>query len=134
MFENNNYYCRLQEWSDFRQQLETARDPIKDVLQCYSDVPIVSMMVDPYDNKTWPGPWELILENLYCPFSALLGVYYTLKLTERFGYEQFEIHIGTDRSRSQYVYFLTLNGNIIHLGDNVDTPITYETYPLSSFQ
>ena len=83
MFDKT-YEDRLLAWSKFRQGLETSTDPIQDVIDNYNTAPTVSIHTDPWNQDSWPSPWQLILENQYCEFSRVLGMCYSLQLTERF--------------------------------------------------
>jgi len=104
---------RLAEWQKFREDLEFAKDPLSDVIKFYSKAPLVSIHTDPWDNKMWPTPWELINENQYCDFCLVLGMCYSLQLTERFKESKFEIHIGIDKTHSATYYLLYVDNKII---------------------
>jgi hypothetical protein len=112
MFDKK-YEDRLQLWSNFRSQLETSDNPIQDTIDLYNRAPLVSIMVDPYDKESWIDPWELIYENIYCNFAIILGIFYTLKLTERFSSSRFEIHISTDKKNSEVKYLLYVDNVVI---------------------
>lgn len=107
------YEDRLRHWHDFRQTLETCDDPYQAAIDYYQLAPLVSIAADPYDDETWPDPWELIEENQYCEFCKLLGICYSLQLTERFSGDDFEIHITQDKEKSQTNYLLKTNGYCI---------------------
>jgi len=104
---------RLQAWLDFRNSLETAPNPIQDTITFYNRAPIVNFQVDPYDRKSWPTPWQLLNENQYCKFALLLGMFYTLKLTDRFAETAAEIHICKDTASSESLYLLHIDNMII---------------------
>lgn len=106
MFLNPTFYERLNNWKQFRDTLETSDTPFDDVLEFWKAAPLTARSADPYDMKTWPNPWELIDENIYCEFLQILGIYYTLQLTERFSDSQFEIHITLDKKQEYIVYLL----------------------------
>ncbi len=110
---NKPYEVRLSEWSSFRESLETSKDPIQDVIDYYNRFPIVSIHTDPYDMKSWPDPWELIYENEYCEYCILLGMCYTLQLTDRFSQEDFEIHITLDEKKSHHYYLLIVGNRVL---------------------
>jgi hypothetical protein len=112
MFEKP-YVDRLREWSTFRSALETSAAPIQDAADFYSHAPLVSISCDPYADKSWPGPWELVYENIYCEFSIILGMCYTLQLTKRFSESVFDIHICADRAQSKIVYLLYVDDLVI---------------------
>lgn len=127
MFDKK-YDDRLRHWSEFRESLETSKNPIQDAIDFYSKAPLVSIMVDPYDQDTWLDPWQLLLENKYCDFSIILGISYTLKLTERFTNEVFEIHIITDKEKSEVKYLLYI-GNVV-VGYDRTKPVFAEEIPM----
>lgn len=101
-------------WRDFRESLEVVKDPFQSVLDFYKKAPLVSIHTDPWDPKTWPGPWELLFENQYCDFCTVLGMCYSLQLTERFKDSKFEIHISKDNSKSSINYLLFVDDIVIN--------------------
>jgi hypothetical protein len=107
------FYERLKIWRDLRLSLETSEHPIKTVLEFWNRAPIQRIAADPYDRNTWPEPWEMIYENQYCEFSKILAIFYTLQLTDRFSTSRFEIHICTDREKSEVKYLLYIDNEVI---------------------
>jgi hypothetical protein len=112
MFEEQ-FEKRLQSWHDFRATLETHPDPLQHTIDAYQRVPGVSIHTDPWDQKMWPQPWELISENQYCAFCTVLGMCYSLQLTERFKQELVEIHICIDRKKNETFYLLMIQNRVI---------------------
>lgn len=109
---NKTYEERLVAWSLFRSTLENSATPIQDVIDYYTATPTVSIYTDPWARETWPNPWELIHENQYCDFCRILGYCYTLQLTERFKYSNFEIHISTSQVLA-YHYLLYVDNETV---------------------
>jgi len=107
------YYQRLREWKHFRDQIEISETPFEDALDFWSNAPVGRPCTDPYDNQSWPTPWEMIQENTYCEFLRILGICYTFQLTERFSESQFEIHITLDRKQEYIVYLLFVDNQPI---------------------
>jgi len=107
------YEKRLKEWIDFREDLEIDPDPLNKVIDNYENAPRSNMQTDPWTPEMWPNPWELISENQYDDFCRVLGMCYSLQLTERFKDCNFEIHIGIDRERSRTVFLLMINDIVI---------------------
>ena len=35
------------------------------------------------DRQTWPDPWELLAENVFCDVARALGIIYTIRLLDR---------------------------------------------------
>ena len=117
MFDKT-YEDRLKAWRDFRQTLESVEDPIQTTIDHYKQAPRVSMHTDPWTPSMWPSPWELVEENRYCDFCNLLGICYSLQLTDKFSREDFEIHIGIDDKNSNTHYLLYVNEFIIGYDDD----------------
>ena len=107
MFDQS-YEARLESWANFRDSLEEAANPFQVVLDNYNHSPYVKLNLDPWDQNTWPSPWELILENTYDDFSRVLGICYSLQLTDRFKGSSFEIHIITN-SEKGYCFLLLVD-------------------------
>lgn len=140
MFEKN-YEQRLASWHSFRKQLETVDDPFRQVLDLYKLAPSVSINTDPYDQKSWPDPWELIVENLYCDFCRVLGQCYSLQLTERFKEENFEIHISIDSEKSESYYLLYVGDKVlgyrnfyVSIDDIPQTVVAQKVYHMPKLQ
>jgi hypothetical protein len=126
MFEQK-YEDRLVNWSDLRQRLETSVNPYQEVNDFYNNAPYVSIHVDPWNQASWPTPWELLFENQYCEFSCVLGQCYSLQLTDRFKDDDFEIHIGIDNTKSETYYLLIINKTTI-IGWS-DPSVDYDALP-----
>lgn len=107
------YTDRISSWKNFRSSLNNKKSSIKKVLDYYNRFPDKPRNVDPYDKLSWPDPWELILENDYCRFRKILGICYTLQLTECFKNMQTMIHIGVDEKIKDLVYLISVNKKII---------------------
>lgn len=99
---------RLIEWKKFRDSLETSKTPFEDLIQFWSLAPFVNPYLDPSLPESWPDPWRLVLDSKLDNLAITLGMYYTLKLTQRFIDEQFEIHSSMFPQEEQ---FFLLVGN-----------------------
>ena len=116
---NKRYEDRLLEWQSFRNQtLSNSSDVLADVIEFYQKAPTVNIHTDPYNQDTWPTPWELLLENKYCKFCKILGMCYTLQLTESFKGENYKIHIAKDWENHETFYLLSIDDDIIMFNDN----------------
>lgn len=104
---------RLRAWHNFRTNLETADDPLQDTIDLYNRAPLVSIVMDPWDQETWLDPWELLTENQYCEFSLVLAIGYTLSLTDRFKDTPKEIHICTNKEIAETKYLLYIGDKVI---------------------
>ena len=99
-------------WYQLRQQLETSNSPLEDISIFFLRLPRVKIYTDPYDSATWPTPWELISENEYCEFNLILGMCYTLQLTERFKDCQPTINVSIDTVNKTVYYLLIVDDKV----------------------
>jgi len=107
----------LKNWYEFRQHLETSNDPFLEVSKFFLSKPRVKVYTDPYDQSTWPTPWELITENEYCSFNLILGICYTLQLTERFNDIKPVIAIAVDNYSKEAYYLLIIKDQVFGYSD-----------------
>jgi len=77
-----NYETRLKSWYDLRKSLENS--DIKTIClaidKWWQYAPLVNHHLHLDEIETWPGPWDLLLENNYCQIARGLGMVYTLQL------------------------------------------------------
>jgi hypothetical protein len=118
---------RMSDWRNFRNSLETAKDPIREVIDMYKHAPFVSMHTDPWDQAIWPSPWELLHENRYCEFCVVLGMCYSLQLTDKFKRSNFEIHISTNNEIAESYYLLYVDDLV--LGFTKDSAVDKRDLP-----
>ena len=109
---------RLTAWYKFRQQLEESSDPFLDVAKFFLRLPRVKFYTDPYDRERWPTAWELISENEYCEFNLILGMCYTLQLTERFKNSQAKINVAIDNVNKTVYYLLCIEERVYGYDDD----------------
>ena len=110
---HKKYEQRLEVWSCLRQSLESSNDAFQEVIDFYRQAPRASIHTDPWSKEMWPSPWELIYENQYDDFCTVLGMCYSLQLTDRFKGSTFEIHICTISSLS-YLYLLFVDDYVLN--------------------
>jgi len=74
---------RLTLWRTFRENLKLVDNPtaLKLTAELWSRTPFVNHYLTPDQPEKWPGPWDLITEDIYCDLAVALGIYYTLSLT-----------------------------------------------------
>lgn len=108
-----NFEEQLAAWKTFRESLETSKDPFQQVIDFYKNAPSTRFCCDPWDKSTWAGPWELLEENQYCEFGFVLGMCYSLQLTDRFKGSHFEIHICRNNEKSETHYLLFVDDTVV---------------------
>lgn len=75
---------RLRSWREFRTTLESLplEIALAETAEFWRCAPFVPYNLDFSDLTTWPDPWTLIDENIYCDVAKCLGIVYTISLTE----------------------------------------------------
>lgn len=93
---------RLSSWAKHRDDLDTAADPLLSVWEFWKDAPFVpyNNKVDPFYQKSWPSPWQIIVDNHYDDFTKALMIAWTLKLTNKFKDSAIEIRSLIDKQHN----------------------------------
>jgi hypothetical protein len=112
---------RLSSWAQLRQHLETSNTPLKDVAEFWNRAPFVpyNRNVDPFNQRAWPTPWDIIVENQYDDFTKALMMSNTLKLSTRFKNDNIMIKTMVDPSQNKsYNIVIINNEKILNYIDN----------------
>ena len=88
---HSNYQNRLIAWRNLRESANNSNIFFKHILKVYKTCPLTSTNTDFYKQDTWPTPWQLLEKNDYSFFDTVLGIAYTLKLTECFKQQKISI-------------------------------------------
>jgi hypothetical protein len=107
-----DYETRLLNWSDLRNQIknQSLEDQCVAIDKFWQQVPIQNHYLHPDFVDQWPGPWDLIYENLYCPYARALGMIYTLLFT---GTKNVELVEATDDNAVDVVLVLVNDAKYI---------------------
>lgn len=123
---------RLTEWIDHRKQLDEVEDPLQEVWDFWHLAPFTphNRNIDPYYQKSWPSPWEIIEENKYDDFTKALMIGWTLKLTKKFKDSKIELKTFIDQSKTREYNLIYVDEQwVINYNDN--GPITADIVPES---
>lgn len=76
---------RLQDWYDLRfhctnQPLDAC---LADINRWWFAAPWRPYYLHWDDHPTWPGPWDLLADNVYCDLARAAGIVYTIMLLDR---------------------------------------------------
>jgi hypothetical protein len=96
-----DYTERLICWRQFRDYLEKSTQPLQDITQLYRLCPLTHTKTNFFDRVTWPQAWNLIEKNDYNTVDRLLGVWYTLRLTDRFVRDKIDLIQCVDKNSNQ---------------------------------
>ena len=108
----STYDTRLQSWYSLRNQLQnlTLSEQCVEVDNWWQKSPLVSHYLHQSELSTWPGPWELLVENTYCMLARGLGMCYTLYLS---GVSGVEFALAKDDMNEDVVLVLVDNAKYI---------------------
>jgi hypothetical protein len=92
---------RLSTWKEFRNGLEESSTPFLDVINFWAPAPYIpyNHNVDPYNQHSWPTPWEILLHNKYDDFTKALMMAYSLKYTDKFGNSDIQVKTLVDNAQ-----------------------------------
>ena len=73
---------RIAWWKDLRDRLdgEDETEVLNKTAQFFAAIPVSTRYVDFYTPASWPTPWEILYDKLFCANSVSLLIYYTLQL------------------------------------------------------
>jgi hypothetical protein len=100
-----NYDTRLRSWYELRAQIEGTliQNKCVEIDEYWQKAPLVNHHLHILDSISWPGPWDLLVENTYCTVARALGMCYTLLLT---GVNDIELVEATDINGEDVVLVL----------------------------
>jgi hypothetical protein len=107
---------RLLAWKSFRNQLESDPTPFQSVVGLWAKAPLVNLYLDPNTPESWPDPWHLIIDDRFDDLAIVLGMLYTIKLTDRFSNLGLEIYKSVEEKNP--IFFLRAGENILNLEYN----------------
>lgn len=127
---NKSIDDRLSSWAAHRAHLETCLNPFQEVVDFWRPAPFVpyNNKVDPYHQRSWPSPWEIIVENKYDDFTRALLMAYSLKYTNRFAESVIQIRSVIDKNKSAYYNIVCVDDEwAINYNDNC--PVALNSIP-----
>ena len=106
---------RLSEWKKLRETVDNTSDPLTVVAEFWGDAPMVTYnhKIDQYNPRSWPSPWEIIVDNKYDDFTIALMIGQTLKLTEKFSNSKIEVRTMVDESRTKLYNLVYIDNNTV---------------------
>jgi hypothetical protein len=93
---------RISSWAEHRSNLNTSETPFSDVWEFWKNAPYIQYnhKIDPYHQRTWPTPWEIIIDNHYDDFTKALMIGWSIKLTERYKDSRIEVRTLVDKVKN----------------------------------
>jgi hypothetical protein len=80
-----NFADRLESWNNLRLQAATAdtSTALAMINSWWFDTPWKAYHLHWDDQETWPDPWQLLDDNIYCSLARGLGILYTITILDR---------------------------------------------------
>lgn len=121
---------RLSAWAQHRVSLEKGDDPLTEVWEFWQQAPYIpyNRNIDPFNQRSWPTPWEIIVHNKYDDFTKALMMAWSLKYTERFKDERIEIKTLVNDHKTCYYNIVCVDNNWV-LNYNDNGPVDVKNLP-----
>jgi hypothetical protein len=82
---HQDYFYRLQEWHNLRTHCQEFQLPLalSTIDSWWQQTPWQPYYLHWDDSHLWPGPWDLLNDNVYCDLARALGIVYTVSMMDR---------------------------------------------------
>jgi hypothetical protein len=125
---------RLSEWARHREDLDASSDPLLDTWEFWRQAPYIpyNNKIDPFNKRSWPTPWDIIVSNRYDDFTRSLMIAWTLKYTKRYKNSKIEIKTLVNDRKDCYYNIVCINDEwAINYNDN--GPVSVKDIPESFY-
>jgi hypothetical protein len=80
-----SFAARLESWNLLRDQCQnlSAQSALEHINAWWFRAPWCPYYLHWDDQKTWPDPWQLLSDDIYCELARGLGILYTITLLDR---------------------------------------------------
>jgi hypothetical protein len=125
---------RISSWVEFRQGLTNSHDVLLEIWNFWKLAPYVhyNNKIDPYHQRSWPSPWEIIATNKYDDFTKALMIGWTCKLVDRYKDSKVEVRTIVDKEQ-RVVYNVVFVDDLIAINYSDNGPILVKDIPDSFF-
>lgn len=81
----STFSSRLESWNQLRDQTQnlSIESALQDINAWWFSSPWQPYYLHWDDQATWPDPWQLLSDNVFCEVARGLGILYTISLLER---------------------------------------------------
>lgn len=94
---------RLNNWKLVRQDISQIQDPEEKINKCltfWKQAGFENYYLDWDKCENWPGPWDLLWDNHFCPSALSLGIAYTLIMSSADTFDGLCLKLIMDRTHS----------------------------------
>lgn len=80
-----NFSQRLESWNHLRNGCKDLdqKSALFAINQYWFQTPWCAYHLHWDDQQSWPDPWQLLSDNIYCPLARGLGIMYTIAMLNR---------------------------------------------------
>ena len=80
-----SFAARLESWNLLREQCQNlpAQSALENINAWWFRAPWRAYYLHWDDQATWPDPWQLLSDDIYCELARGLGILYTITLLDR---------------------------------------------------
>lgn len=84
---------RLVQWSILREEAKnlSLESSLNKINHWWQQTPWVPYHLHWDDQETWPNPWELLSDNLFCDLARSLGIVYTTMMIDHPAIDKIEL-------------------------------------------
>jgi hypothetical protein len=81
----DSFAARLESWNQLRDQCQNlpAQSALENINAWWFRAPWQPYYLHWDDQATWPDPWQLLSDDIYCELARGLGILYTITLLDR---------------------------------------------------
>ena len=81
----STFAARLESWNLLRDRCHTLpiESALNEINSWWFQTPWTPYYLHWDDQPTWPDPWQLLSDNIYCDLARGLGIVYTISMLDR---------------------------------------------------
>jgi hypothetical protein len=81
----STFASRLESWNSLRQRCQNlpAQSALENINALVVWRTVASLLSTLGRSRTWPDPWQLLSDDIYCELARGLGILYTITLLDR---------------------------------------------------
>ncbi len=116
---------RLSAWLELRKQIDIVDNPLQAVIDFWQGRfnTAYNKSIDPFNQRSWPCPWDIISENLYDDFTIAVMMGYSVLLTGKFAKSEVQIKTMVDKNQTKLY-------NLVYVDE--EWVLNYELTPIKA--
>lgn len=105
---------RLSSWLELRKKGEST-NYLELVAEFWAQAPFTpyNKNINQYDPKSWPTPWQILIDNVYDDFTVALMISFSVKYTEKYSNVPVKIDTLINNAKNQIYNLVIVNEQFI---------------------